>query len=99
MRESLAEKRSDTREKSDSAKIYFHAWRKVGMESARRSRKRASPPFLKKLQLYFSDKDREGLFLYLYYYIKPIILKPIINKLIFSLCFYIYHPYIFLKFI
>jgi hypothetical protein len=96
---SIAEKRSGARKESDSAKIYFHAWRKVGMESAGRSRKRASPPFLKKLQLYFSNKDREGLFLYLYYYIKPIILKPIINKPIFSLCFYIYTPYIFLKFI
>jgi len=99
MRESLAEKRSDTREKSNFAKIYFRAWRRAGMESARGSRKRANPPFLKKLQLYFSDKDREGLFLYLYYYIKPIILKPIINKPIFFFMFYIYTPYIFLKFI
>ena len=67
------------------------------MESAGGSRKRASPPFLKKLQLYFSDKDREGLFLYLYYYIKPIILKPIINKPIFFFMFYIYTPLYFLK--
>jgi len=44
MRKSLPETSLSARDKSDSAKVYFHAWRKVGMESAGRSRKRANPP-------------------------------------------------------
>jgi len=47
MRKSLPETSLSAREKSDSAKIYFRAWRRAGMESAGRSRKRASPHFWK----------------------------------------------------